>query len=78
MSLPGLCLGRMRRPMMGIKIRNFSPLPNLSLEELLPKDNFYRRLEENGSTSRSSERERERELVSESATLLRDARALSR
>jgi transposase len=32
--------------MMGIKIRNFVPLPNLSLEELVPKDNFYRRLEE--------------------------------
>jgi transposase len=32
--------------MMGTKIRHFSPLPNLSLEELVPKDNFYRRLEE--------------------------------
>ncbi len=31
--------------MMGIKIRNFASLPNLSLEELVPKDNFYRRLE---------------------------------
>jgi transposase len=30
--------------MMGIKIRNFAPLPNLSLEELVPEDNFYRRL----------------------------------
>jgi len=30
--------------MMGIKIRNFAPLPDLSLEELVPKDNFYRRL----------------------------------
>jgi transposase len=27
------------------KMRHFSPLPNLSLEELVPKDNFYRRLE---------------------------------
>lgn len=27
--------------MMGTKIRNFSPLPDLSLEELVPKDNFY-------------------------------------
>lgn len=32
--------------MMGTKIRNFSPLPDLSLEEIVPKDNFYRRLEE--------------------------------
>jgi transposase len=32
--------------MMGTKIRNFAPLPDLSLEELVPKDNFYRHLEE--------------------------------
>jgi transposase len=33
--------------MMGTKIRSFEPLPpDVSLEELLPKDNFYRRLEE--------------------------------
>src|SRR5918993_1069045 len=32
--------------MMGKKIRNFAPLPDLSLEELIPKDNFYRDLEE--------------------------------
>ncbi len=33
--------------MMGVKQRNFSPLPrDLSLEELVPKDNFYRRLQE--------------------------------
>ena len=32
--------------MMGTKIRNFALLPDLSLEELVPKDNFYRRLEE--------------------------------
>ncbi|HEY6752635.1 MAG TPA: IS1182 family transposase [Rubrobacteraceae bacterium] len=32
--------------MMGIKEREFRPLPdNLSLDELVPKDNFYRRLE---------------------------------
>src|SRR5918995_1210323 len=32
--------------MMGIKEREFRPLPdNLSLEKLVPKDNFYRRLE---------------------------------
>jgi transposase len=32
--------------MMGLKIRDFSPLPDLSLEELVPEDNFYRRLQE--------------------------------
>ncbi len=32
--------------MMGIKEREFRPLPdNLSLEELVPQDNFYRHLE---------------------------------
>jgi len=31
--------------MMGTKIPDFAPLPDLSLEELVPKDNFYRRLE---------------------------------
>ncbi len=32
--------------MMGIKERHFRPLPeNVSLEELVPKDNFYRHLE---------------------------------
>jgi transposase len=31
--------------MMGTKLRHFSPLPNLSLEELVPKDKFYRRLD---------------------------------
>jgi transposase len=32
---------------MGIKEREFRPLPeNLSLKELVPKDNFYRRLEQ--------------------------------
>jgi hypothetical protein len=30
---------------MGTKIRRFSPLPNLSPEELIPQDNFYNRLE---------------------------------
>jgi transposase len=34
-----------RTTMMGIKQRVFEPLPNLSLEELVPEDNFYRRLE---------------------------------
>jgi hypothetical protein len=32
--------------MMGIKLREFDPLPDLSLEEFVSKDNFYRRLEE--------------------------------
>jgi transposase len=33
--------------MMGTKVRSFSPLPHdISLEDLLPEDNFYRRLEE--------------------------------
>jgi transposase len=33
--------------MMGTKERNFQPLPDdISLEELVPKDNFYRRLQE--------------------------------
>jgi transposase len=33
--------------MMGTKDRNFAPLPrDVSLEELVPEDNFYRRLEE--------------------------------
>ena len=32
---------------MGTAIRSFSPLPrNVSLEDLVPKDHFYRRLEE--------------------------------
>ena len=32
--------------LMGIKVRTFQPLPeNVSLEALVPKDNFYRRLE---------------------------------
>jgi transposase len=33
--------------MMGIKERTFQPLPeNISLEDLVPEDNFYRRLQE--------------------------------
>jgi hypothetical protein len=33
--------------MMGTKQRDFRPLPeSISLEDLLPKDNFYRRLDE--------------------------------
>jgi hypothetical protein len=31
--------------MMATKARNFSPPKDLSLEELVPKDNFYHRLE---------------------------------
>src|SRR3712207_4899679 len=44
-----LSLGRRRGGgtfiMMATKERNFSPLKDLSLEDLVPKDNFYRRLE---------------------------------
>jgi transposase len=32
--------------MMGFKERNFVPLENISLEDLVPKDNFYRRLQD--------------------------------
>ena len=32
--------------MMAIKERHFSPLKDISLEELVPNDNFYRWLEE--------------------------------
>jgi len=32
--------------MMGTGTRNFALLPDLSLEELVPKDNFYRRLDQ--------------------------------
>jgi hypothetical protein len=40
-------LSRSTTTMMGIKEREFRPLPsNLSLEEFVPKDNFYRCLEE--------------------------------
>ena len=40
--------------MMGAKIRSFAHLPDdLYLNELVPQDNFYRRLEAN-STFRSS------------------------
>ena len=32
--------------MMGTKVRNFQPLPeDISLEDLVPNDNFYRRLQ---------------------------------
>ena len=31
--------------MMGTKMRNFAPLINVSLEELVPHDHFYRHLE---------------------------------
>src|SRR5215210_5946248 len=34
-----------RATVMGTKSRDFAPLPNLSLEELVPKDNFCRRLD---------------------------------
>ena len=33
--------------MMGTKVRSFSPLPHdVSIEELVPEDEFYRRLQE--------------------------------
>jgi hypothetical protein len=32
--------------MMGIKQRSFAPLVNVSLEELVPRDHFYRHLEQ--------------------------------
>jgi transposase len=39
-------LRRRRIAMMGTKIRSFIPLPrDVSLEELVPDDHFYRRLE---------------------------------
>jgi transposase len=35
-----------RAVMMGTKVRSFAPLPkDISLEDLVPQDNFYRRLE---------------------------------
>jgi hypothetical protein len=37
--------GRSKIMMMGIEQRHFSPLENISLEELVPKDHFYRRLD---------------------------------
>ncbi len=37
---------RPRHIMMGTKVRSFSPLPHdISLEDLVPEDHFYRRLE---------------------------------
>jgi transposase len=31
--------------MMGIKVRHFTPLVNVSLDELVPPDHFYRHLD---------------------------------
>ena len=39
------CYRRMHRYDGHTKLRDFVPLPNLSLEDLVPKDNFYRRLQ---------------------------------
>lgn len=40
--------------MMGTKVRSFESLPrDVSLEELVPNDNLYRRLEESLDLSRS-------------------------
>jgi hypothetical protein len=49
--------------MMGTKERNFSSLEDLSLEDLLPEEIFYRRLE------RTVDLSFVRELVSRTATL---------
>jgi len=47
MAVPRLLSRGGSTAMMGIKERNFRPLPeNLSLENLVPRDNFYRCLEE--------------------------------
>src|SRR5215207_4995716 len=45
MSLPRTSCRRRCTAVMGTKLRNFAPLPDLSLEELVPKDNFYRHLD---------------------------------
>jgi transposase len=45
---------------MATKERNFTPLENLSLEELVPEDNFYRRLERTVDLSFVRELVRER------------------
>ena len=56
--------------MMGTKIRNFTPLPReVSLEHLVPKDNFYPVASRRRSTSRSSG------TSSRTTTLLRAVRA---
>jgi hypothetical protein len=41
--------------MMGFKEPHFSPLKDISLEDLVPKDNFYPRLQSAPWTSHSSE-----------------------
>jgi hypothetical protein len=46
MSLLLTAAGGDTQLLMGTKLRNFAPLLDLSLEELVPNDNFYRRLEE--------------------------------
>jgi transposase len=56
--------------LMGTKIRTFSPLESVSLEELVPKDNFYRRLEATIDLSFV------RELVSDCYASIRAVRAL--
>ena len=55
--------------MMGTKQRDFSSLQDVSLEELVPEDNFYRRLE------RTLDLSFVRDLVKDRATPLRDALA---
>lgn len=39
-------MGEVSREMMGIKTRQFESLERISLEELVPKDSFYRQLEQ--------------------------------
>ena len=41
-----LCRVGKATPMMGSKERHFAPLTNMSLEELVPHDHFYRHVEE--------------------------------
>src|SRR6266704_5400342 len=41
----GFCELERRPPMMGTKARHFAPLINVSLEELVPQDHFYRHLQ---------------------------------
>ena len=44
--IPGECKQRGKvTTMMGTKERNFAPLINVTLEELVPQDHFYRHLE---------------------------------
>jgi hypothetical protein len=37
--------------MIGTKVRDFAPVSDFSLEEFVPKDNFYRRFDGHGNTA---------------------------